>query len=603
MRRSRVVAFTGAVALATTAFGASTATAALQSPTASSVSSASASAASSTAGSGTYVVLVDSGADAHAVAAALRKGGATVTSVNTDIGLISVRSTSAAFLRTARGLSGVKAAANDGVVGRAPDAAPAADKVLKEHQASRNRSSGSGHGGKKAPKADPLDSLLWGMDMIHAPEAHAITLGNKKVKVGVMDTGVDGNHPDLAPNFDRKLSRNFVTDMVDIDGPCEHPGCVDPVDEDDDGHGTHTAGTMAAALNGIGLSGVAPNVSLVNVRAGQDSGYFFLSATANALTYSGNAGLDVVNMSFYVDPWLYNCKGGAPQDTPAQAAEQDVIIETMNRALNFAHRKGVTLVAALGNNNEDISHPRTDTTSPDYPGGTEHPRTIDNANCLDLPVEGPHVIGVSSLGPSERKADYSNWATDLTSGELEVSAPGGWFRDGFGTPTYRTNGNLILSTAPLNVLQAGGAVDANGNPTPAVDANGNITPDGARAGVTKDCGTVKGKAVCGYYQYLQGTSMASPHAAGVAALAVSARGHSQGRSGFGLAPDRVRALVMGTATDHACPTPPLQSYAEVGRPATYDALCTGTADFNSFYGDGIVNALGVVAGRNHGGHR
>jgi len=588
MRRSRVVAFTGAVALATTAFGASTATAALQSPSASSASSA-----SSTAGSGTYVVLVDSGADARAVAAALRKDGATVTSVNTDIGLISVRSTSAKFLTTARSLAGVKGAATDGVVGRTPDAAPVADKVLKEHQASTNRSSASGHGAKKAPKADPLDSLLWGMDMINAPQAHAITLGNKKVKVGVMDTGVDGNHPDLAPNFDRKLSRNFVTDMPDIDGKvCEHPSCVDPVDEDDDGHGTHTAGTMAAALNGIGVSGVAPNVSLVNVRAGQDSGYFFLSATANALTYSGNAGLDVVNMSFYVDPWLYNCKGGAPQDTPAQAAEQDVIIETMNRALNFAHRKGVTLVAALGNNNEDISHPRTDDTSPDYPAGTEHDRTIDNANCLDLPVEGPHVIGVSSLGPSERKADYSNWASDLTSGELEVSAPGGWFRDGFGTPTYRTNGNLILSTAPLNVLQASGAVDANGN----------ITPAAAAAGITKDCGTVKGKAVCGYYQYLQGTSMASPHAAGVAALAVSAHGHSQGRSGFGLAPDKVRALVMGTATDHACPTPPLQSYAEVGRDATFDALCTGTADFNSFYGDGIVNALGVVADRHHGGH-
>ena len=578
MRRSRMVALTGAVALATVALGGTTATAALHTtPTASESSTA-------TAGSGTYVVLADRGADVRAIADALRKSGATVTSVNTDIGLISVRSGSAGFLKTARALSGVKAAANDGVVGRAPDAGRVQDRVLKEHRASPNPSSGSGKGAKKGAKADPLDSLLWGMDMINAPEAHAVELGNKKVKVGVMDTGVDGTHPDLAPNFDRKLSRNCVTDMPDIDGPCEYARCVDPVDEDDDGHGTHTAGTMAAALNGIGVSGVAPNVSLVNVRAGQDSGYFFLSATANALTYSGRAGLDVVNMSFYVDPWLYNCKGGAPQDTPEQAAEQDVIIETMNRALNFAHRKGVTLVAALGNNNEDISSPRPDTTSPDYPADTEHLRTIDNANCLDLPVEGPHVIGVSSLGPSERKADYSNWATDLTSGELEVSAPGGWFRDGFGTPTYRTNGNLILSTAPLNVLQANGDVDADGN----------IDPVAAAAGITKDCGTVKGKTVCGYYQYLQGTSMASPHAAGVAALAVSAHGRSQGKSGFGLAPDKVRALLMGSATDHACPTPPLQSYAEVGRPASYDALCTGTEDFNSFYGDGIVNALGVV---------
>jgi hypothetical protein len=84
-------------------------------------------------------------------------------------------------------------------------------------------------------------------------------------------------------------------------------------------------------------------------------------------------------------------------------------------------------------------------------------------------------------------------------------------------------------------------------------------------------------------------------AVGVAALGVSAHGRSQGKSGFGLAPDKVRDLLMGTATDHASPTPPLQSHAQEGRPATYDALCTGTADFNSLYGDGIVNALGVVS--------
>ena len=88
-----------------------------------------------------------------------------------------------------------------------------------------------------------------------------------------------------------------------------------------------------------------------------------------------------------------------------------------------------------------------------------------------------------------------------------MSAPGGWFRDGFGTPTYRTNGNQILSTYPLHVLQAQGRVDAAGN----------ITPAGAAVGVMKDCDG----STCGYYAYLQGTSMASPHVTGVAALAVS----------------------------------------------------------------------------------
>ncbi|HSF98412.1 MAG TPA: S8 family serine peptidase [Ornithinibacter sp.] len=582
MRRSRIIAITGAVALATSALGATAATAAVQ--PAATVTTAAVAAAGS---GGTYVVLAKAGADVKALAAALNAAGATVTSVNTAIGLVSVRSTSSDFLTAARALEGVQAAARDGVVGRAPDAGPVKDLVLKEHQSSPGRSSGnSAHSTKGAKGAsDPLDSYLWGMDMINAPEAHLTEMGDKRVKVGVMDTGVDGSHPDLAANFDHRLSRNFTVDMTDVDGACEYEGCVDPADHDDNGHGTHVAGTMAAAMNGIGVSGVAPDVGIVNVRAGQDSGYFFLSATANALTYSGDAGLDVVNMSFYVDPWLYNCEGGAPEDTPEQAAEQDLIIATMHRALGYAHDKGVTLVGALGNSHEDLSNPRPDFSSPDYPGGTEHERTIDNATCFDLPVEGPHVIGVSSLGPSERKSDFSNYTTDLDSGEIEVSAPGGWFRDGLGTDTFRTVENQILSTAPLNVLQDEGQVDEFGD----------ITPIGESFGTMKDCRTVPGKGEeCGYYQFLQGTSMASPHAAGVAALAVSAHGNVMGKAGFGLAPDTVREVLMGTATDHACPAGGTQSYTDVGRSAEFTATCVGTADFNGFYGDGIVNALGVV---------
>lgn len=258
----------------------------------------------------------------------------------------------------------------------------------------------------------------------------------------------------------------------------------------------------------------------------------------------------------------------------------------MNRALNYAHSKNVTLVGALGNNYEDLANPRVDQSSPDYPGGTEHPRTIDNNTCWDLPTEGPHVIGVSAVGPSGRKSDFSNYTTDLTSGEIEVAAPGGWFRDGLGTDTYRTNENLILSTAPLHVLQEEGAVDEAGN----------ITPAGLEAGVMKDCTRRPGKGAqaCGYYQWLQGTSMAAPHASGVAALIVSAHGKVRGRAGFTMAPDRVRSILMSTATNHACPAGGVQSYTDVGRSEEFTATCVGSPRFNGFYGDGIVNALRAV---------
>ncbi|MEO6501782.1 MAG: S8 family serine peptidase [Jatrophihabitantaceae bacterium] len=540
----------------------------------------SAGSSSSQGAAASYLVLAKAGGSADALAEQLRADGASVTSVNQSIGLLTVTSRDTAFSSHTRGLAGVAGVGRDRSIGFAPKALAAGTVVEKEAHLTPAGSSAAPAKAKKS-EADPLDNLLWGMDMINAPAAHAIERGDHRVTVGILDTGLDGNHPDLAANFSKKLSRNFTTDIPELDGPCEFAGCVDPAAWDDNGHGTHTAGTIAAALNGMGLSGVAPDVTLVNIRGAQDSGYFFLGPVTSALTYAGDVGLDVVNMSFYLDPWLYNCLGGAPEDSDSAAADQAVIIDAMNRALNYAYGHNVTLVNSAGNSHDNMSHPRNDFSSPDY-GADPYERTIDNATCVNLPAEGPHVLGVSALGPSGKKSDYSNYATDITSGEVDFSAPGGWFRDGFGTPSYRTNENLILSTAPTNVMQDEGLVDADGN----------ITEAGARVGVQKDC-TKQGD--CGFYQYLQGTSMASPHVAGVAALAVSAHGSMASKGdGLTMAPDAVAALMAQTATDHACPAGGVQSYTQEGRSAEYTATCVGTPAYNGFYGAGIVNALGVV---------
>ena len=497
---------------------------------------------SSTGEAHDYVVLAQEGASVQQVAARLQQAGAKVTRVNTAIGMVSVTSNDTAFRAEAARISGVQGVARDEIIGHQPKANP--HRLPQERAASLQKQAKKPKPPTGTGPSDPLDTQLWGMRMINADKAHAITLGSKNVRVGIMDTGVDASHPDLHANFDYGLSRNFVTDMPDIDGACEVPSCHDPVGTDDNGHGTHVAGTIAAGMNGFGVSGVAPNVDLVEVRAGQDSGYVFLGPTVEALTYSANAGIDVVNMSFYVDPWLYNCAGGAPEDSPAEAAEQDTIIAAMNRALKYAHDRKVTLVAASGNEHDDLAGPRPDITSPDY-GAPVHERTIDNASCVNLPVENPYVIGVDALGPSGRKSDFSNYTTDLSSGEVDVSAPGGWFRDGFGTPSYRTNENEILSAYPLNVGQAEGNIDQAGN----------VTPAGVALGVQKVCPStpVAGAAACGYYQFLQGTSMASPHAAGVAALAASVHGKYRGRDGFSFPPGALFGLLARTATDHACP--------------------------------------------------
>jgi subtilisin family serine protease len=444
------------------------------------------------------------------------------------------------------------------------------DDVEREGTTARDQPTRS----NRPARMDPLDDKLWGLDMVRADEARRKAPGKRSVTVGVMDTGLDASNPDLSPNFDAKLSRNFAPDRPEFDGPCEVPSCLDPVGTDDNGHGTHVAGTIGAAANGIGVSGVAPKVTLVELKAGTDYGYFFLDAVVNSLTHAADVGLDVVNMSFYVDPWLYNCLDNAA-DSPAERAEQRATIRAVTRALNYAHKRGVTLVGSLGNNHEDLGKPRTETGSPNP--GTPRPRPIDNNTCWDLPVEGPHVIGVSAVGPSGQKADYSNYGTE----QVSVAAPGGWYRDGFGTPSFQSTGNLILSSYPKKVLQEDGRVDAAGNVTPA-----------AADSVFKDCSRT---GRCGYYAYLQGTSMASPHVTGVAALIVSKFGRDdKRRPGLTMAPDVVEQHLYRTAAERACPTPRLRSYVPEGRSLEFDALCEGGENFNGFYGYGIVDAYAAV---------
>jgi Subtilase family len=164
------------------------------------------------------------------------------------------------------------------------------------------------------PSAEPLAGHQWDMRMINATPTGSYThqRGSKRVLVGVLDTGVDGNHPDIKPNFSEELSRNFTVDIPVIDGNCAvepDASCNDPADVDENSHGTHVASTIASPINGLGIAGVAPDVTIVNLRAGQDSGFFFLQPSVDALTFAGDHGIDVVDMSCFIDPYLYNCRG------------------------------------------------------------------------------------------------------------------------------------------------------------------------------------------------------------------------------------------------------------------------------------------------------
>ncbi|WP_259402911.1 S8 family peptidase [Microbispora sp. H10670] len=505
---------------------------------------------------GDYLVFYVDGGRAAAQRAAEAAGG-TVRVHDDRLGYLVVRTSAPERIGDDPAVVGV---ARDRPIGRTADAPVSAGPGRTLPGAWRPGTAA------RAGGAEPLADRQWNMRMIGATPtgSYAKARGSRKVLVGVMDTGVDGRHPDIAPNFDRALSRNFVTDQPTdpngkkLDGPCEYKGCKDPADVDDDGHGTHVASTIGSPINGIGVAGVAPDVSLVNLRAGTDSGFFFLKPTLDALEYAADIGVDVVNMSFYVDPWTFNCPDN-PDDTPAERSEQRAILEGMRRAVNYARSHGVTLITAIGNAGGDLGKPKTDTTSPDFPRGSEKNRSVDNS-CRNVPAELDGVISVSAVGPSGRKAPYSDYGTEQT----DIAAPGGDVFDG-GT-ALRGPSREILAAAPEHVLRAQGRLDAKG--VPKDDS------------VIRECRARK----CAYYQYMEGTSMAAPHVTGVAAIIIGRFG-KPGWGGLQMDPAEVERLLYATATPKDCPSPRTYRY---GTGETQ--VCEGPASRNGFFGHGLVDA-------------
>ena len=169
-----------------------------------------------------YVVLSTDASTVGAAEAAVVAAGGQVTNVNTDVGLITVQSSDAAFAGRVRADASVSGVARNRPIGEAP-----AERQARQDQvekAERNAAQSPRQAAPaKAVTGEPLSNLQWDMKMIGAtPDgSYAVNRGNKGVLVGIIDTGIDGTHPDITPNFNKSLSRNFTVDIPDIDGPCE----------------------------------------------------------------------------------------------------------------------------------------------------------------------------------------------------------------------------------------------------------------------------------------------------------------------------------------------------------------------------------------------
>ena len=464
----------------------------------------------------TYIVTYQSNASSQNAAALIQGAGGQLVANYQEIGVVIARSNRSDFAANVRSAAGI-------------DGAAATTKFATRLEDGQLDAGGTDPTPTATALAgDNLSGLQWDMPQIHAFEAQAITSGSRSVLVGDIDTGADPTHPDLAPNID------FANSVGCVSGA---PNTSPAAWKDDNGHGTHTAGTIAAARNTIGIVGVAPNVRLAAIKAGDADGFFFPESVVCAFVWAGTHHFNVTNNSYFADPFLFNCK-----NDPTQRA----IWKAESRAITFAIRQGVSVVAAEGNQADDLAHPTQDSTSPD--NTTPVVRTVHN-DCAVIPVEVPGVIGVTADGNLKMKSFYSSYGV----GTVQVVAPGG---DSLLQRTAQAPNGRVLSTFPsypvtINCLR--------------------VVFDGSAK-----------------YCYLQGTSMASPHVAGVVAL-IESMGITN--------PGQVTARINNTADPQACP-----SASDVALYAFFPALdngaaqaCQGGAGYNSWFGHGQVNALAAVS--------
>jgi subtilisin family serine protease len=355
----------------------------------------------------------------------------------------------------------------------------------------------------------------WDMDLIHADRARRIDPGSRDVVVGVLDSGVDPSHPDLRAALDPALSAGCLSGIPDRARNAWIP-TASP-------HGTHVAGTIAAADDGRGIAGVAPGVRVASVKVVDDDGFIFPEYAVCGLMWATVNKMAVTNNSYFVDPWLMTCNRDG----------EHVVFEAVRRAVDYATRQGTLTVAAATNGGADLSDPSGQTAEGPADASGADRRTLDSS-CRVLPAGLRGVVAVSAVGENKLKASYSSYGL----GMIDVTAPGG-------------EPKTTAAPAPATA----------GEPAPKPACVLSTVPGG--------------------YDRFCGTSMATPHVTGVAALLASKHPDAS--------PPELSRMLSDQAESIPCPA----DY-DLDDTGAQDAYCDGYAPYNGFYGHGMVDAEAAV---------
>ena len=251
----------------------------------------------------------------------------------------------------------------------------------------------------------------WGAEAMDARGAAEVAVTRAPVAVGIIDTGIDDTQPDLVGRVDTARSVSCAVNGV--------PNQAEDARRFSREHGTHVAGVIAANHNDIGSDGIAPEATLVSIKALNESDLLYPEALVCAYEWATTHQVDIVHNSYQMDPWVY----WNPTD-PEQAAA----LEAAERAIHRAQSSGLAVIAGAGDCGVDIDHPTTDSDSPT--DSTPIPnRSVEGARMVPAQVSG--VVTVSSVGMEDwnaeplratlMRAERSNYGASV-----DFAAPGEW---------------------------------------------------------------------------------------------------------------------------------------------------------------------------------